>query len=373
MRSYGIIAIVLIALSACENREQYSAAAEMAADSFILNNISPGSRINYYPHDSDLWISYVSDSGNKVFFYSVGKQASVDSLKFDKRDMQEQYYIDKNKNTYVYKSDQYTLLVRDSIGRETNLFSRPDFIFQSWDTFARTYSATSLPMQVIDSTLILNNFQGYHLADERERGLYFGKENLSVFRIAGDSLVKKSEFAKFPDYYRDNYIDENWPVATRVGAHYVYYLYSNRNLLYKYNIQSNQTDTATIHNLDVNKIKPYDVSRITDYSYSSEYQVNTTSYLRLLHDDKSGEFAVLQMLPAKKKKDDGMMSLYEDKPMLLNLADSSLNVYKKVYFNNHVKFNLLNSCYYAGNLYIMERNSHNDHKSSIKVYVYKVK
>jgi phosphodiesterase/alkaline phosphatase D-like protein len=79
------------------------------------------------------------------------------------------------------------------------------------------------------------------------------------------------------------------------------------------------------------------------------------------------------MLPVKDKKKDGMLSLYEDKPLLVNIADSSMQVYRKIHFNDHAKFNLLHSCYYNGSLYILERVSRSAKQSSIKVYAYKVK
>lgn len=374
MKTRGLIIITLfITLCACEEREQYIPSSEIPVDSFELADINLESRINYYPTGKDMVISYVSNNCDKVFFYSVDKKICIDSLPFDRRDMEEQYYIDKNKNIYVYKSEQNTLLIRDSNGNEKSVYKIPEFIYHSWDTFTRTYAALSLPLQVIDSTIIMNNLQGYHLADKRERTLYFKKDNLSYMKVVADSLVKIDEFGTFPKFYHENYIDENWPIATRTGNSEVYYMFSNANLLYKYNLHTGQTDTFEVNNLSLNKTESYNIDRIADFSYTSEYEIKVSSYLRLLYDEKTGEFIVFQMLPVKRKSKEGMLYLYEDKPVLLNLVDTDRNVYKKIHFNNHVRFNLMYAGYYNGKVYLAERFSRSNNKSTVKIYAYTVK
>lgn len=374
MRTRGfIIVLLLITLTACKNKEIYITSAEIPVDSFVLENINLESRINFYPSDTDLLINFVSNNTDKSLFYSVDKSQSIDSVFFDKRDLNEQYYIDNHKTTYVYNNNQNSLLIRNDSGKEHYLYIKPEYIYHSWDTFTRNYSAVSLPLQVIDSILILNNFQGYQLADKRERELYFKRENLSSVKIGTDSLIKKNEFAAFPEFYHKKYINEHWPVAARVGNN-VYYLYSNDNILYNYDIAAGKTVQNRVEGLDPNKTEPYNIDRIADFSYTGEYEIKVSSYLRLLHDYKTNEFLVFQMLPVKTKKKDGMLSLYEDKPLLLNLVNNSMTVYKKIYFSDHSKFNLMYACYYNGKLYITERFSRsNSSKSSLKMYVYNVK
>jgi hypothetical protein len=360
-------------LYSCKEKEkQYTPSASIVEDSLVLNDIHVEKGINFYPNDSDLVLSYISSSRDKILLYSTRQKKIIDSLYFDKRDLGDQYYVDQHKNTFVFKKYQSAILVRDSSGNEKYIYAEPELMYISNDTITMRYSPISVPLQVTNGSLVLNNIRGYHLTDERERSLYYKAKNLAYFKIENDSLVKKTEFGEFPKFYHNNYIDEMWPVTARVGPDNVYYIFSNDNVLFDLHIPTGTLTPRKVKGLDRNKTEPYNMSRISDFSYSREYEIKNSSYLLLLHDYKEKESAIFQMLPIDDKKQDENLFLYVDKPVVVNVMDSAFNVYKKVYFKDHSKFFLEFSCFYNSKLYALERYTGTS-RSSIKVYVYKIK
>lgn len=368
----SLVAVLLFALLACNRNRDYTEASSISTDSFLLSDFHTGSLINYHPNDSDLLISHVSADGKKILFFSTAKRRYIDSVHFDQRDMDQQYYIDNNKTVYVYKTEQDVLLIRDSAGRERFLYKREEYIYDDRDTLRQTYEPICMPLQVIDSILVMNGAIDYYLADESDRKKYFSKPNMAALKVADDSVMNMGEFCHFPLFYRDNYISEDYPVATRVGS-YVYYLFSNENRLFRYDIKSGVTDSFKIKGLDLNPEVPYNINGISSIATSNEYYMKSSSYLKLLCDAKTGQFVVFRMLPVKNKPEDGTLSLYFDKPMLLYFFDSTREVNKKIYFDDNTKFSLRFICYHNGKLFAPEHYSYDDEKSSIYVYSYDVK
>lgn len=369
-----VVFFSLALLVACkrEKTNQFVAGADVLTDSIVLENINANSRINFYPNDTDLLVSYISDSKDKIILYSVAHRKAVDSVRYDTRDMGDQYYVDEFKNTYVIKRDQAAILRRDSLGNEKYLYAKPEVIYLDKDSNTVLYSPISVALQIIDSTIVLNNNRGYRFWDERERSLYYRSKDLAFFKLENDSLVKKTDFGAFPKFYHNNYIDEMWPVAARVSRDRIFYIFSNDNVLFDENIPDGKITLRKIKGLDRNKTIPFDVRRMTELAYSNDYQIRNTSYIAMLYDRITGESAIFQMLPATEQKNAESLYIYFDKPMVVNVMDTAFNVYKKVYFPDLHKFFIEYSCMYKNKLYALERYE-NTNKSTVKVYVYKIK
>lgn len=349
----------------CSNADkEYTRSSEIICDSIILNNIDTKTGVTYNAINNSLVINYFSKNGDKVFTYNVQSKSITDSISIDPKFLARDYFIAKDRSIFSLSRDFNTIYSKTDTGAERTLHTK------DVDSVARRICALAFPFQIIDNGIVLYSIPQYHTAKEDESKLYFKSKILAYYQIDGDSLVKKSEFGSFPDFYVHNFYYEFFPIACRVEKDIVYYMFSNDNILYSFNISTNETKQNYIKNLDKNNMMPFDNKQYTDLSFAHDYQVKVPSYVKLLHDVTTNEIVVFQSLEPKKNKDDSKLQLYTDKPLLVNVIDTALNVSKKIYFDGQSKIFFNNSFYHNGYLYIQERASG---ENELKVYVYKIR
>lgn len=355
---------MLLMIAGCNRDREYTPSSEIVYDSIVLDNIDTKTGVNYNTNDKGLVINYFSRNNDKAYIYNVPKASITDSILIEPKFLSRDYFIGADKAIYSLSRDANTIYCKSDRNGERVLY------LSESDSISRQICAIAFPFQIIDNSIILYSIPQYHTANEKENKLYYKSKILAYYQIEGDSLIKKAYFGTFPDFYLHNFYYEFFPIACRIKKDIVNYMFNNSNIIYSFNLNTLETNHYEIKNLGKNKMIPFDNTQSANMSFAYDYQVKVPGYVKLLHDPVSNETVVFQSMEPNKNIDDSKLQLYTDKPLLVNVIDSTMTVYKKIYFDNQSKIYFNNSCYHDGKLYIQERAAG---ENELKVYVYKIR
>lgn len=364
-----LLAAVLI-LSGCgaivkREKKEYTPSSELLCDSIIIHNADDNTGIAFN-YNNNLQITCFSANDSFLYLYDVSANHLSDSIPVKRDFISKEYYIDNNKRLYTLNRETNCIYYLDPTGKEKTIYTKPDA-----NEVSKHICAVVFPFKILpDSNLILFSIPQYHTAIDSERRLYYRSKILAHYKLTGDSLVKKHEFGQFPEFYQHNFYYEFFPVTCLTDENEVLYMFGNSNTLYTYNIKDGKTTQKLINGLKLNDMTPFDITKGTDLSFAHDYQVKVPGYVKLLHDELTGNTLVFQSLTPEKNHDEDKIQIYSDKPLLVNVADTSLTIQKKIYFTDQSNIFFNNSAYHNGYLYIQERAKGNN---ELKVYVYKIR
>ncbi len=320
-----------------------------------------GTNLSYNTAGNSVIIWYFSF--NKIYKYNISTKSIVDSIDlsyYKKLNFYHAYfYIDSDNKFYLLnRGHENTISLL-----ENNEIKKIKFLDSSKP---QNYIYTSYTPLAIDGNILLCKLPYYFLPDPEKRKKYFSSKILSVFNIKDSFLIEKRNFAPFPKEYQSEYFYTDRPIACKINDSMVYYNFPNKNIIYKYNVNSGQVEHYIIRNVIENNLPPFNTDSITSLAYAVKYAISSNNFTSLSYDKYSNHLLLMQTLAVNYAEDSmGHMPLYENKPTVANVLDNSYNCIKKIKFNHQI---YCETIFFNNNkLYIPFVK-----KSSLIIYIYEI-
>lgn len=365
MRSLLLCSFVLFLLAACQPKEQDFVKAEsLLCDSVVLPNIDQSFGVAYALVDNDIHISYFSYNNKKVFVFSYKSKNVIDSIDINPNMATRDFYVDENGSLYLL--DKHTSNIYYKQRKDTPVYYK----VVQYSTQEKQLFPAYIQFDVRNNSIVLYNVPAYRISDNGERKAYFESKILLELKKNNDTFYPANEFGTFPEIYQKDFFDETLPLAARAANDHVYYIFSSSNTIFDYNLKNKNTAEHAIQELPINNLTPYDLSKLGDFNYKSEYNIGSSRYAKMLADQKNNQLLVFQILPLHASTNRSEQTLFIDKPVDAFLLNDNFSLSKKIHFPDMQKLFFNNSFLYDHQLLIQERNDASN--KNLKVYVFKL-
>jgi hypothetical protein len=352
MKKSNLFFLCFIFLISCSTGtgNNFDLASNYLIDSIILNHVDKDNRILFQNNRDRVLIWYLSEMKNMLYY---PKQ-----IKFE---INTEMFIDSNKNLYVLLHNSNCILKY----KDSNLISK--YCYGQEDKFS-LYSF-NFPLEIYGNQVLLDKIPNLKIYDPVERAKYFNSNLLAQFVLGNDSLVERTNFFKFPEIYQKNFYNEFYPVVCRISQDSIAYINSLTNELHVCNVNTGRGMMSALPMLRKNNKTPYDLDSLGDRNYDRRYDLRSTLLHKILYDRISKRFLIIQLLNIDNIKDSGAyMTIFSDKPVLINIIDSTFALIKTIYMPNQSNFMFFNSFYYNNKFYVPQSSK----RKSNLIHIYEI-
>ena len=296
----------------------------------------------YYECKDGEYLISINKTNNSIEIYDINKGELTNAIFYNKLN----HFESGISSVYVHNFDSIFTIsswatnwvtLMDSSGRIKNQWRPGNFDCEGYPLKVDIFPAKYFNLYYYDNTLVLPLYpKGSNVASFKPPYSEFLNvkkkfQNMVIMKFNGDSLCPYDSIGKSPEVYDSNWYGGYQVTSTFNKDNNCLFSFASDDNLYLYSEQK-LLKVIKSKSSYIEKFIVFDISKIRDQEYMSEYVSSTGSYMAILYDKYRNIYYRIVAHPQEYRLKNGQINQSSNRSYSVIILDENFNRLNEVYF-----------------------------------------